>query len=216
MALAGTYFLILCINGMDKSLNQLRQQIKLQRQKLSAQQRQPFNHTICQQLQQLAIYQQASNVGLYFSVNGEVDTTDIWHLNHQLKKTSLFPVLSEHQHTPMTYYPCAPGDNTQLNRFNITEPSDHHLPTPSQAIDLVVVPLVAFDHHCHRIGMGAGYYDRTFSYKLQSPEKKPWLVGVAYGFQQVDHIAPQAWDIPLDLIITEHQIFWRDSCDTGL
>ena len=67
------------------------------------------------------------------------------------------------------------------------------------------MPLVAFDADCTRIGMGAGYYDRTLENK-----KRCFLIGVAHQFQYVDYIEPQPWDVPLDAVITNKNIYWRE------
>src|SRR3546814_6760789 len=56
---------------------------------------------------------------------------------------------------------------------------------------LVVAPLVAFDAQCHRLGMGAGWYDRSFAFR-RDRAAPPWLVGAAFATQQVDSIAAQS------------------------
>jgi len=54
--------------------------------------------------------------------------------------------------------------------------------------------------------MGAGYYDRTLENK-----KKCKLYGVAYQFQRVDYIESDSWDVPLDSVITQRAIYWRET-----
>lgn len=81
-------------------------------------------------------------------------------------------------------------------------------------MDVVVVPLVAFDVHCHRVGMGGGYFDTTFSFLSQAALwRKPRLVGVAFDCQRVGAIIPNAWDIPLDAVVTERAIYLRGASD---
>jgi 5-formyltetrahydrofolate cyclo-ligase len=73
-----------------------------------------------------------------------------------------------------------------------------------RAIDLVILPLVAFDDACQRMGMGAGYYDRTFAWKLQPHRwRGPRLVGYAHALQQVPAVDAKPWDVPMDAVITE-------------
>jgi 5-formyltetrahydrofolate cyclo-ligase len=92
-----------------------------------------------------------------------------------------------------------------LNRFGIPEPvvAQRQLIKP-WALDMVFVPLVAFDNHGHRLGMGGGYYDRTFAFKLQRTYLTgPVMVGLAHNLQHRPSIASNPWDIPLDWVITE-------------
>ena len=72
------------------------------------------------------------------------------------------------------------------------------------ALDLVLTPLVAFDAQKNRIGMGGGYYDRTFSFLEQKPDAiKPVLAGLAFERQRVEKIPSNPWDIPLLHVFTE-------------
>jgi 5-formyltetrahydrofolate cyclo-ligase len=67
---------------------------------------------------------------------------------------------------------------------------------------------VAFDTAGHRIGMGGGFYDRTFAF-LQRRQHwhKPNLLGLAYEFQKQTTIKPDNWDVPLDAIATETDVY---------
>jgi 5-formyltetrahydrofolate cyclo-ligase len=75
---------------------------------------------------------------------------------------------------------------------------------------LVVAPLVAFDAGCHRLGMGAGWYDRSFAFR-RDRAAPPWLVGAAFASQQVDAIAVESWDVPMDAICTERETYLAPS-----
>ncbi|HID00312.1 MAG TPA: 5-formyltetrahydrofolate cyclo-ligase [Piscirickettsiaceae bacterium] len=69
-------------------------------------------------------------------------------------------------------------------------------------IRLVITPLVAFDANGSRLGMGGGFYDRTFACK-RNGRHKPLLIGWAHACQEVAHLPRQPWDVPLDGVITE-------------
>ncbi len=73
----------------------------------------------------------------------------------------------------------------------------------ASSIDLVIVPLVSFDDQGNRLGMGGGYYDRTFS-----GPRSPVLVGLAHDLQRSPRLRAESWDVPLDAVITPTAI-WR-------
>ncbi len=81
-------------------------------------------------------------------------------------------------------------------------------PDPSADIQrpsVLLVPLAAFDASGHRIGWGQGHYDRVIE-KLLADGDSLLTVGIAFSFQQVDHVPAEAHDRPLDLIVTEQGV----------
>jgi 5-formyltetrahydrofolate cyclo-ligase len=79
----------------------------------------------------------------------------------------------------------------------------------------VVLPLVGFDAQGHRLGMGGGWYDRSFAFRgtLAPP---PWLVGAAFEAQRCDDGIPaERWDVALDAVCSEHGTFISDITQTG-
>ena len=83
--------------------------------------------------------------------------------------------------------------------MKIREPQGGRLIRP-QALDVILVPLVAFDAQCRRLGHGAGYYDR---YLAQTDALR---IGVGFACQKVDAIHALPHDIAMDLIVTEEEI----------
>jgi 5-formyltetrahydrofolate cyclo-ligase len=78
-------------------------------------------------------------------------------------------------------------------------------PGPEAAVldpDLILVPLAAFDARGHRIGYGAGYYDRAIA-RLQASGKDPGLVGIAFDCQEVGRVPDEPHDVILPAILTE-------------
>ena len=79
-------------------------------------------------------------------------------------------------------------------------------------LDLVIVPLLGFDQDCNRIGMGGGYYDRSFAFRRRFKHvKRPYLLGVAHEAQRVERIKAQPWDVSLDAVVTEKNLYCRKS-----
>jgi 5-formyltetrahydrofolate cyclo-ligase len=78
-------------------------------------------------------------------------------------------------------------------------------PGPEAAVldpTLMLVPLAAFDSRGHRIGYGAGYYDRAIA-RLIEQNRKPRLVGIAFDCQEVPDVPDEAHDVQLDAMLTE-------------
>jgi len=91
------------------------------------------------------------------------------------------------------------------NRFGIDEPAVAAPALSPMQLDAVLVPLVAFDDAGNRLGMGGGFYDRCFATVAQrraNGQATPRLIGVAHPFQQVASLQPEAWDVPLDQVVT--------------
>ena len=78
-------------------------------------------------------------------------------------------------------------------------------PLEALALDAVITPLVAWDARGTRLGMGGGFYDRTFARKI--PHAKPWLLGIAYPCQAVATLPRQPWDVPLDAVASAENLY---------
>ncbi len=118
-------------------------------------------------------------------------------------RKSFLPVLHKHKLWFMPYTKHTP---LATNYYGIPEPDiSPHKRCPARALDLVLMPLVAFDESGNRLGMGGGFYDQTFSHKSRSQcSTKPHLIGVAYELQCVAELPANWWDIGLDGIVTEN------------
>lgn len=181
----------------------LRQICLKKRKILSSLEQHNASHKICKQISELAAYQHAQHIGLYAAVNREIDLTELWHKAQETGKNCYFPAITSKQ--TLLFLPTTITTPWRHNQFKILEPdiSIIHARPPNQ-LDLLIAPLVAFDTAGTRLGMGAGYYDRTLAHT-----RPALFLGVAYAFQQQPYLNAENWDIPLDGIITPEQIFWR-------
>ena len=93
------------------------------------------------------------------------------------------------------------GEPLDSGVWGIREPNAD---APEVAPDIVLVPLLAFDRHGHRIGYGAGYYDMTIG-KLRAM-KRIVAVGIAFAAQEIEQVPVTPRDARLDLVLTEHEI----------
>ncbi len=77
-------------------------------------------------------------------------------------------------------------------------------------LDLVFLPLVGFDSCGMRLGMGGGYYDRTFAFlNLRAAWRAPRLIGIGYAFQRVTSIEPASHDVRLDAVVTDEGLAYK-------
>lgn len=107
----------------------------------------------------------------------------------------------------LRFAPWALGDEVQPNRYGIPEPTtDRDLLDPD-GLDLVLVPLLAFDRSGHRIGYGGGFYDASFAFLREAARPaRPLLVGIGYAFQECEAIEPAEWDVALDYVATDQML----------
>ena len=95
-----------------------------------------------------------------------------------------------------------PGAPLVRNRYGIPEPAATAPRVPLLGLDRLVLPLVGFDDQGSRLGMGAGFYDRTLS--ALPAALRPRLIGYAHELQRSAHALPSAdWDVPLEGVVTE-------------
>lgn len=180
----------------------LRATMRKRRQQLQANEQQKFSAAICDTIESLPCFQCAQTIAIYQAFSGEVNLSSLLKSCSLLKKKCCLPAIMPDK--TLNFLPVNPNTPFKKNRYGIEEPLiELQYSIPIARLDLIFVPLVAFDKQGNRLGMGAGYYDRTFA---NSPN--PPLIGVAYDFQQVEDLAPAAWDIPMQAVITEKQIYW--------
>ena len=149
-------------------------------------------------------YRYCRHIALYLANDAEIDPRFLcehaWHSGKQVYLPILAPLKDSLYFAP--YYP---DSKMQLNRFNIPEP----VCLPSEwktagQLDLLLLPLVAFDEQGNRVGMGGGFYDRTLAYlRYRRCWRKPALIGLAHEVQKAAGLTTHSWDIPVDSIITE-------------
>jgi len=147
---------------------------------------------ILQQVELLPEFQEARVILLYWSMADEVQTH----------------AFVEHWYNEKTLLlPCVDGDELRLRQytgpqcmvageqFGIGEPTGDEW-TDLNAVELIVVPGVAFDHKGNRMGRGRGFYDRMLKSTPRAVK-----VGVAYDFQMMDEIPVEEFDVAMNLVI---------------
>jgi len=188
-----------------ESKTELRREIREARRNLSSDIREQAALNICAFISPLDVFQDSNHVGVYLSSDGEINPHQLVDLAWQQGKSCYLPIIDSKGENTMKFVRYTPDTEFFLNRYNIPEPV--HEPEDlwdATVLDLVLAPLVAFDDQGNRMGMGKGFYDRTFEFVRQT--KKPFLMGLAHSCQQVDSLTSEEWDIPLNGLATEEQL----------
>ncbi len=193
-------------------MDNIAQEKRLLRQKfLTERTKQPSAHANSEAAQQKLlteiVWQHACSVALYMAVRGEMSTNLLLEHAWRTGKCVLLPRCRPEQ-GKMDFVPCTSMDDLAPGNFGIMEPHAHlpaiHL--DSDAPHIMVIPGTAFDKRGNRLGFGGGYYDRLFA--------EPWCcphtirMGLCYSWQIVEALPIEAWDMPMNALITEEGLLW--------
>jgi len=187
------------------SHDELRQHKRKLRADLDTTQLEQATQALAEKILCLDEFQQAQRVAAYFAVNGEIGLKPV--IDHALAqgKNVYLPNLDR---TALRFSPYFDAQKMRINKFRLPEPDvgDSEMLAPDE-LDLVLAPLVVFDSNCNRIGMGGGFYDRSFAFRKNPKPTRPVLIGVAHEIQKVERIVPEEWDVQLDMIVTDQAIY---------
>jgi len=173
---------------------QLRQTLRLKRQSLSEETRNAEAKMLYENFLQQSKLTSCEKVAIYLPFDGEMDTDLIVQWLWKNNRKVYLPKL--HHENTLVFSSYTKDSLLKTNRYNILESVGKEIDIEN--LDLIFMPLVAFDTQCHRLGVGKGFYDAT----LRNIKKRPLLVGLAYDFQRVEKIIPHEFDVKLDAILT--------------
>ncbi len=186
-------------------INQLRRKIRTQRRALTTKHQLANSRAMSRILNRSAQFRNSKRIAIYIESDGEIAVS---HLSSQIMRTGkrcYLPVLRPMLPNRLWFSEYRLGDKLTPNKYGIPEPDIRkRKPIAPYCLDLILMPLVAFDDSCNRIGMGGGFYDRTFSYlRTRNNWRKPKLIGIAHELQKLESIQKMPWDIPLNGVVTE-------------
>lgn len=161
---------------------------------------------LCRRLKTCDFFDSAKHIAAYFPNDGEIDCWPVIELAWEKSKHVYLPVLQPGN--TLAFARISAQTPLRKNRYGIQQPqySESDLIAPAN-LDLVLMPMVAFDDALFRLGMGGGYYDRTFAFVSNAAKTQPVLVAIGYDFQRVDSVCPETWDIPACSIVTDKTIY---------
>jgi 5-formyltetrahydrofolate cyclo-ligase len=143
-------------------------------------------------------WQERPRVSVFWSLDDELDTRPILHCLHWLGAKPLLPRMRGRER-PLAFHPWRPDMALRPGPLGVMEPTPD---APEAVPEIVFTPLLGFDRRGHRLGYGAGYYDRTFA-SLAVAGHRPLRCGVALSIQEVDAVPETPDDIALDMVVTE-------------
>jgi len=188
---------------------QLRTQIRMRRSRMTRAERAACAARLAENAARELLVRNSRRIAVYLPINGEIDPRPLMDCLASLGKTLYLPILVTFSERRLWFSAYTPGDSLVYNRFGILEPE--RVPCrriKAVALDLVLLPLVAFDAAGHRLGMGGGYYDHCFAFLNRRKHwRKPRLMGLAYEFQRQPIIESEPWDVALDAIATEQRVY---------
>jgi 5-formyltetrahydrofolate cyclo-ligase len=185
----------------DTDRHALRRELRGRRRSLPAATRFAAADLLADRLLALPFAPAAGHVAWYWAMDGEIGL-HAWQMRLPATLVYCLPVL--HDDGQLRFAPWRAGAALVTNRHGIPEPdvAASALLEPAR-MTMVVVPVVGFDASCQRLGMGGGWYDRSFAFR-QSAAAPPWLVGAAFAAQQVDALDVADWDVALDAVCSEN------------
>jgi 5-formyltetrahydrofolate cyclo-ligase len=137
----------------------------------------------------------------YSPIRSELDPTPLMRALAARGARLALPVITARDQ-PLSFRDWSSGDQLARGLFGIPEP----WPQAAESIpDIVLVPLAAFDRRGHRIGYGAGHYDRSLA-PLRAT-KTIVAIGMAFAVQEIEAVPVQPHDVALDYVLTETQAF---------
>ena len=176
----------------------IRTEFRRRRRALSKVDRESRSRAVCQNLKSALQFPKGEWIGVYHADDGEVDLTNLidffW-------KSGLQPALPIIREGEVKFASYLRGTTLQSAAYDLLEPQPC-FEINHNDIGMILAPLVAFSVSGHRLGRGGGYYDRFL--KLN---RKPAVIGIAYGFQVSEDFTTHDGDMPLHAAVTELKLW---------
>ena len=183
--------------------SQRRLLLRTRRTDLTSTERGAAAQAVVQRLIAICAERDARSVGVYAAIDGELDCEPAAQELRRLDIETWYPVLDD---SGLRFRRWDGRAARVPGRHGITEPRSGRT-VRALELDVVIVPLVAFDTAGNRLGFGAGHYDRALGDRaLGEPRRpddlSPVTVGLAYDMQELPRWAPAAHDVAIDLVVT--------------
>jgi 5-formyltetrahydrofolate cyclo-ligase len=191
---------------MQTDRDALRRAMRTVRRGISATERAWSSRRIAILADRTGLLRPNRHVAVYRAYGHELDLDELIRRAWQRGCRVYLPVITHRRTARMEFFPFEPTTRLVPNAFGIPEPDVPRASRiPPLHLDVVFMPLVAFDDRGRRLGSGAGFYDRCFEHlRAWRLWRRPKLVGCAYSQQRIERLAANPWDVPMDAILTPH------------
>jgi 5-formyltetrahydrofolate cyclo-ligase len=189
---------------MPASKSRIRADMRRQRRQLTDSQQRRAGDDLARQIARRDFFLRSRRLAFYLPNDGEIDPGMLMSVALAAGKRVYLPKLDPFRHNRLHFLRYLPDEPLRANRYGIPEPRlGRYRAAPLWSLDIIFLPLVAFDGRGQRLGMGGGYYDRSLAPLARSPRRGPLLIGLAHHFQETDALPAEPWDIPLHAIATD-------------
>jgi 5-formyltetrahydrofolate cyclo-ligase len=180
--------------------SQLRELAKKKRLALTPLQQQLAAKRILVKIKALPEFKRAQHIAAYSAMAGELNLQKVIELALLKEKNIYLPTLVQGS-KQLTFFPYTKNQKLSKNHFGIKQTLKGRA-LQIKKLDLVLMPLVAFDTKGNRIGMGGGFYDFSFQHLNKKRFRKTLVIGVAHDCQKVEAISSNDWDVAANKIIS--------------
>lgn len=175
---------------------QLRKEVAQHKKQYSAQALAAFSLSAVHRLQNLEDFKSAQTICLYHALPDEINTHEVIEKYYECKNIILPVVVGD----DLLLKPYKGIEHTTSGPFGIIEPAQYIEPISPEAIDLIIIPGMAFDRTGNRLGRGRGFYDRLLK-TVKAPR-----IGICFDFQLFENIPTEPFDMRMNKIVTNTEV----------
>jgi 5-formyltetrahydrofolate cyclo-ligase len=197
--------------GVDRGQlrTQLRMEMRARRKKVTSREQAAAAQGLAGVVIRHRVLRPGMRIAVYQARGREADLSRIIAIARRRDCVLYLPTIIRHRTGVMDFIRFDADTRLRPNAFGIPEPDPVTAQRiPLRELDLILVPLLAVDTEGWRLGSGGGFYDRRL-HRLRAERRwrRPRLIGIAYEFQRVERISHEPWDVPLDAVITETDLY---------
>lgn len=163
----------------------------------------------CERLMGTPLFRSARSIMLYMPMREELDVSPVMNASFNAGKRVCIPRMDWAARTMIPVIVPTRDFVREIRKHGIAEPGEQHEVLPIPELDLILIPGLAFDASGHRLGRGAGFYDR-FLNRVRAEESRATTLGIGFDFQVFTDVPTEPHDHPLDGMVTDLRLIFRN------